>query len=702
MKHIAAMGAFALATLVAPARDITSLTLAQSGDDLTANVAFTAGETDDNHTLYLAYGPSDLGNTLYAWANGGVITNCGAVADNATSATVTLSGTAKTGAFYRAFLVKSTGVTPAYTGRLVEAIRTGANPDEKTWIATDWFCTGNEAITAVFKGLTGDNARPFGSRSSSSNASRFEVYNYRNTRWGYLYAGGSTNRTGIAYSSKKTVLTLDAKNKKLSATSEDKGTATYDITEPLLAEGAEKSNYPLSIFATSMNSSGSSVYYATSNSVLYLCHILTNDQAYARYYIPAVSDNKVGLWDAVENTVRFPRSTSSPFYATDFDGNDYAEADFHAAVPAELQTKYETIVSTSSAIAHPAREITGLAVVKDRATGIVSATVSFTSGATGNDDILYIAWGDSDMGNTLAAWSTNVFCAGAVAADAQSASVTLPQGKYPCYFRAFLMNPNGLDCDSFAEYLLSDGTSYIQSDWYPTKGDKFAMHFSYGSTAAAQRPFGGGNTDGSGSLVEIYTRSSDTHGYGSAIYYQGGVKYEFDDTPVTIYTSIQDLYYDSGTDTMTVSYPDKEETYSSGFFLSGKEYPDLNTTPSTQSSKPIHIFATSRNTSLAPVLSGAKFYSMSISNVVDSVPTLARHYVAAVKNGTYGVWDAVQDKFIAPPSGHLFCATNATGGVIGELPFSSAVPQELQRQYLVKTDSRLAYLPMEGTIISIR
>ena len=45
MKHIAAMGAFALATLVAQARDITSLTLAQSGDDLTANVAFTAGET---------------------------------------------------------------------------------------------------------------------------------------------------------------------------------------------------------------------------------------------------------------------------------------------------------------------------------------------------------------------------------------------------------------------------------------------------------------------------------------------------------------------------------------------------------------------------------------------------------------------------------------------------------------------------------
>ena len=71
MKHIAAMGAFALATLVAQARDITSLTLAQSGDDLTANVAFTAGETGDNHTLYLAYGPSDLGNTLYSWANGG-------------------------------------------------------------------------------------------------------------------------------------------------------------------------------------------------------------------------------------------------------------------------------------------------------------------------------------------------------------------------------------------------------------------------------------------------------------------------------------------------------------------------------------------------------------------------------------------------------------------------------------------------------
>ena len=123
MKHIAVMNAFALATLVAPARDITSLTLAQSGDDLTANVVFTAGETGDGHTLYLAYGPSDLGNTLYAWANGGAYINCGTVGDDATSATVALAGAAKTAVCYRALLVKSTGVTPAYTTKLIDCIR---------------------------------------------------------------------------------------------------------------------------------------------------------------------------------------------------------------------------------------------------------------------------------------------------------------------------------------------------------------------------------------------------------------------------------------------------------------------------------------------------------------------------------------------------------------------------------------------------
>ena len=697
MKHIAAMGAFALATLVAPARDITSLTFAQSGDDLTANVAFTAGETGDGHVLYVAYGPSDLGNTLYDWANGGAITNCGAVADNATSASVVLPATARTSAFYRAFLVKSTGVTPAYTGRLVEAIRTGRESNEKTWIATDWFCTGNEAITAVFKGLTGDNARPFGSRSSSSNASRFEVYNYSNTRWGYLYAGGSTNRTGIAYSSKKTVLTLDAKNKKLSATSEDKGTMTYDITEPLLAEGAEKSNYPLSIFATSMNSSGSSVYYATSNSVLYLCHILTNDQAYARYYIPAVSDNKVGLWDAVENTVRFPRSTSSPFYATDFDGNDYGEADFHAAVPAELQTKYETIVSTSSAIAHPVREITGLAVVKDRTTGIVSATVSLTSGVTVNDDILYVAWGDSDMGNALAAWGTNVYCVGAVSADATSVSVTLPQGKYPCYFRAFLMKAGALDCDSFAEYLLSDGSSYIASDWYHTNGDSYSIKFSVEEIVGGSRLLGNRYIKGK-SLVEIYQWTNNA----GVAYYRLSTDgssaqnwYSSLTTKLPAKLGLTLLAYDSGTGLLKVQYSD--ETSYQYTFTPG------SSTVTLEGDAPVWLFA-SRRTEGNEMPSGSKFYSMTIStnSVADAGEKFAaRHYVPAVKGGAYGVWDAVQNKFIVAAADFL-APTNGLGEVCAPVPFSTAVPESLQRPYLVETDSFPIYLPPTGMTILFR
>ncbi len=702
MKHIAAMGAFALATLVAQARDITSLTLAQSGDDLTANVVFTVGETGDNHTLYLAYGPSDLGNTLYAWANGGGYVTHGAVSDSATGAVVTLPSVAKTAACYRAFLVKSTGVTPAYKTKLVECLRVDSSAD--SWFVTDYYCSGNESITAVFEGL-GPSNRPFGSRSSDK-SSIFEVlYSSSYPAWGYGYINSSgavawIQNTGLTASSGKTKIVMDTKNKKLTRISDAEGTDEKSINYTLITSGTEKSDYPLAIFANANSTDGKTVLNKVpADALLYNFSIKTNDSAYARYYIPCVSGThayNAYLWDAVGNTLLHNinskgYSQSRLFVATDTNGNDFAELDFHAAVPAELQTKYETIVSSLPY----SRQITALSIARNRETGRMTAGVSFTQGATGDDDILYIAWGDSDMGNTLAAWGTNVFCAGAVAADAQSASVTLPQGKYPCYFRAFLMKAGALDCDSFAEYLLSDGASFIKTDWYHTNGDSYSIKFSVEEIATGSRLMGNGYSSGK-SLVEIYQWTNNA----GVAYYRLSTDgasaqnwYSSLTTKLPAKLGLTLLAYDSGTGLLKVQYSD--ETSYQYTFTPG------SSTVTLEGNAPVWLFA-SRRTQGNEMPSGSKFYSLSISNVVDSTATLARQYIPAVKDGTYGVWDAVQDKFIAPPSGHLFCTTNATGGAIGKLSFSAAVPEPLQRPYLVVTDTRLAFLPPTGMTIIIR
>ena len=710
MKNIAAMGAFALATLVAPARDITSLTLAQSGDDLTANVVFTAGETGDGHTLYLAYGPSDLGNTLYAWANGGAYINCGTVGDDATSATVALAGAAKTAACYRAFLVKSTGVTPAYTTKLIDCIR---EDNGNAWFATDYFCSSNEAITVVFDGMNANNKRLFGSRSPDY-SSVFEVY-HGGDGWHYAYLTES-NRTKYNFSTKtvddydgKAELTFDTKNRILRRTGADGTVSQANLSNAtrLFLVGVDKSPYPLCIFGAANSVDGSSIVgnYAAANALLYRFHIRTNDAAFAHYYIPSVSTVNAGkgcLWDAVENKIvessKQDSYVRSYFLTKDASDSEYPELDFHAAVPAELQTKYETISSTFAAV-HPAREITNLTIGKDKATGTVTATAAFTYGASCGRDILYIAWDAEDKGETLAAWGENVYCAGEVADDATGATVTLPAGKYPLVFRAFLITPGALDCDSFAEYLLSDGTSYIKTDWLHTNGDNYSIKFSVEEIATGSRLFGNSYSKGK-SFVEIYQWTNNA----GVAYYRLSTDgpseqnwYSTLTTRLPAELGLTLLAYDSGTGLLKVQYSD--ETSYQYTFTPGSSAETL------EGNAPVWLFA-SRRTQGNQMPSGSKFYSMTIStnSVADAGEKLsARHFVPAVKDGAYGVWDAVQNKFIAPSAAFL-APTNGLGEVCAPVPFSAvSVPEELRRKWFDSTVvSDVAYLPPAGITLLFR
>ena len=704
-KKMVMVFATAFAALCSCAREITGISF--TSDMSMATVAFTTGETGDGHVMYLAYGASDLGDTLYAWANGGGDVSHGNVSDDATSASVALPAEARTAACYRAFLVKKI-LTPAYTTKLIDCIR---EDNGNAWFATDYFCDGNEAITAVFEGMRASNKRPFGSRSPDK-TSIFEAFHGTGTGWGYLYLDPENPSkweienwamSDNSYDG-RTELTLDVKNRRYQMKGEDGTSSSCTIaTSRVFLVGVDKSPYPLCIFATGDSADGSSVvgHYAGPNALLYRFYVKTNDAAYARYYIPSISTVNAGkgcLWDAVENKIvessRPDDYLRSFFLTEDASEKEYPELDFHAAVPAELQTKYERVVSSFAV----GRQITAFSVEKDAGTGLITATVSLTSGAADETCILYVAWGESDMGDTLAAWGGNVHCAGEVAANSTLATVTLPAGKYPLVFRAFLMKVEALECDSFAEYLLSDGASYIATDWYATRGDKIAMTFALGSTAGNQRIFGAWDGKADSTAVELYTTSYSSGAlcYGALLNANGTAKW-----PSQIFTydiSGQTVSYD--TDSRELSFTQGAGTTVTKTMVNSSSGTD---TSKDRSEHALDIFWSNRGSRIDAhhVLADAKFYSMTImTNGADGAAT-ARHYIPAVKNGVYGVWDAVDNNFLTPPNAFL-APTNGTGEVCAAVPFLDAVPETLQSKYLSQSSTLSAVRKTEGLSIIIR
>ena len=123
----------AVAAVPAFARSITGASFTQEGAETTVSVTFEAGESGDDHALYVAYDVQDRGATLAGWA---AYQRVGRVAADATSATFSLlpSLTGRGYGICRVFLVEST--YPFDT--LIEAIRqtgtqyvdTGINVDE--------------------------------------------------------------------------------------------------------------------------------------------------------------------------------------------------------------------------------------------------------------------------------------------------------------------------------------------------------------------------------------------------------------------------------------------------------------------------------------------------------------------------------------------------------------------------------------------
>ena len=498
---------------------------------------------------------------------------------------------------------------------------------------------------------------------------------------------------------------------------------SFSIASNIMVNASVPTDYPLCIFGAgnTIDGSGIEANYAPADSLLCRFSIRTNNLAYARYYIPSISTvnaNKGCLWDVVGNTIlessRQDTYTKSFFLTKDASSNEYPELDFHTAVPAELQTKYERVDAALTV----GRQITALSVAKNPGTGRVSADVSFTSGAAGESDVLYIAWGDVDQGITLADWGENFYCAGEIADNATSMTVTLPARRYPHCFRAFLMKRSDLACDSFAEFIMvkDDGKSYIQTDYLPAPDDKYAVQFALAANDTNQRIFSGGNIavatgNDSGTVTEVYvgaTTGSNVKKYwrhtrnsGSAVdpNYVSGAS---DALPVKTEKTV--LYYDGiagANASFNVAYPDLSEQYSfSGYSPQAAANRAI--------SNPLCIFNTGRFTSAATLddqnaRAGSKFYSLAISNVVDNAAVLGRYYLPAKKGAEYGVWEAQENKFFPSVDGYAFATTNEVGEAIAPVSFLDAVPDEsIRRKYYSQSSTFSANRPRDGMMLIFR
>ena len=197
-----------IAALSASARSITGASFTQSGAETTVSVTFEAGESGDNHALYVAYDTADRGATLAGWA---AYQRVGTVGTDETSATFTLlpqlTGAGNT--VCRVFLVDS--VYPFDTR--IEAIRqtttktqyvdTGVIPGPTTFVSLDFkFDSAATAQQRIFGVASDDGSSLFS----------FDTYINGGGNWASACRDGSGDwsATGWAASPARLTMSLDA------------------------------------------------------------------------------------------------------------------------------------------------------------------------------------------------------------------------------------------------------------------------------------------------------------------------------------------------------------------------------------------------------------------------------------------------------------------------------------------------------------
>ena len=284
--QVAVSDAVSLAT-----RAITDVTFSTADSVTTVNVTFDAGAAGDNHALYVAYAPADMGAQLAGWT---ALQRVKIVGADETSATFTLlpqvTGAGNT--VFRVFLVDS-----AYPfDRLVEAIRQSS---AKTQYIDTEFYPGPKTFAALdfkFDGVSTKQQRVFG----CSGDFVFDTYNNGGnpSKWASACADDSGDflASSLSASAARFVISLDAVTGEhviINSSTHSKTSKTRNNTR------TKTSTRTLTLFAYNVASGMSN--FACGG--LIYAGAITSNGVPVRTYLPCALGERAGLYDAVSGRV---------------------------------------------------------------------------------------------------------------------------------------------------------------------------------------------------------------------------------------------------------------------------------------------------------------------------------------------------------------------------------------------------------------
>ena len=293
--QVAVSDAVSLAT-----RAITEVTFSTADSVTTVNVTFDAGAAGDNHALYVAYAPTDMGAQFAGWT---ALQRIKIVGADETSATFTLlpQVTDAGNTVFRVFLVDS-----AYPfDRLVESIRqsnaktqyidTEFYPNPTTFAALDFKLDNATTVQQRLFGVSGDATANFA----------FDAYINGSKYWASACAdgGGDFKGSSKTAAAKRLTISLDAASGEHKIL--DAHTSTYFRRTGKNATTRTKTSAgTLSIFCQHkfFPSEAPTQANFAAGGLIYAGVITTNDVP-VRTYLPCALGSRAGLYDAVSGRI---------------------------------------------------------------------------------------------------------------------------------------------------------------------------------------------------------------------------------------------------------------------------------------------------------------------------------------------------------------------------------------------------------------
>ena len=298
-------------------------------------------------------------------------------------------------------------------------------------------------------------------------------------------------------------------------------------------------------------------------------------------------------------------------------------------------------------VAFSALTARALTVERVYRTSATACDVQLSYAAAASDRAVLVAWGSSDAGASFTSWANRNYAEGCVSAGSTSCRVALPPAALSAAYMRFFLVPDNQQLD----YIESDGTQYIMTDFYPDASNTtiYADFYQKSATPVQQRVFG--THTGCGLVVQAYINGS---GGWSWSYSNNGNWTSSGTWPgVSVTATRTQILLDGYNDKYTLTMGGAQKYTCK--LSSDADAKKRSGTPN----EPLYIFAHAPN---ADQRNNMKLYSLTCSR--NGTPE--RDFEPYVKNGVVGLRDKVSGKFFPRNAGNVFVGAPASGIVASE------------------------------------